>query len=149
MRDSYAFDGAALAHGLFLHHLRLVDGAAVVVDTVADDGAGDRARRGGGNTAGAAADLVTEQGAGEAADDRAAGAALLLLLDRRLHVLGAAFLARHANLLDARLNAHDAAEIFEFDGVHQWQGGQAECGNHQFGLHVHFEPRYVWGRGSG
>ena len=34
----------------------------------------------------------------------------------------------------------DAAEILEFGCLHQRQGGQAEYGHQQFGLHVHLEP---------
>src|SRR5205823_3850765 len=102
-------DGAAALDGLFLG-LRAIR-AALVVDAVADHAAGDGARRCRGDLAVTAADLAAQQGAGDTADHGAGLAALLL--HRCLHVVGAAFLARGTDLLDARLHAGDAAEILE------------------------------------
>ena len=121
--------GAALAHRLFLHILRLGYLAVVVLDAVADHGAGNRTGGGRRGAAIAVTDLVAEQGAGDAADDRAAGAALLLLLHRHLDVFGLAFLARLANLFHARLHTDDASEILEFGRLGGGQG--AGCGRGQ------------------
>jgi len=86
----------------------------------------------------AAADLVTDDGAGDAADDGAARRALLgRLAHRHLDVFGPAFLARTVDLLDARLDAGDAAEVLEFAGMGEGQGARGQSGGEQGGGQLH------------
>ena len=115
-------DLTALLDGLFLHAALVV---VLVVDTVADDGAGNRASRCCGRAAIAATDLAAEQGAGDTADDGAASAALLR---RRLHlhVFRTAFLAWTIDLFHLRHDAHDLAEIFKVGSLSEWQCADTE-----------------------
>ncbi len=115
--------------------LALVQRTPVVADAVAGDGACHHTHRRRGCAATAAAHLVADDAAGNRAKDGAASTALLLLgillrillLLRRLYVFGAAFFARRADLLGARLSPHNAAVFLELRGMGA-RHGSGECG---------------------